>query len=160
MIEISGSDGALTLSLGGRPLLVHTPDVPAFSFARGAATIAMDRGNFDITDAPTDAVSPGWCRSIGGSRWELAHSADEAAIAVLTVEWIDGVDRLMVRSVDPSFNRITLRFAAAPDEAVWGGGEQMSYLMLTGRRFPMWTSEPGVGRDKSTEITRAMDVAG
>ena len=160
MIEISGSDGALTLSLGGRPLLVHTPDVPAFTFARGAATIAMDRGNFDITDAPTDAVSPGWCRSIGGSRWELAHGTDEAAIAVLTIERTDGVDRLTVRPVDPSFDRITVRFAAAADEAVWGGGEQMSYLMLNGRRFPMWTSEPGVGRDKSTQITRAMDSAG
>jgi alpha-glucosidase len=43
---------------------------------------------------------------------------------------------------------------AEPGEAVWGGGEQMSYLALNGRAFPIWTSEPGVGRDKSTELTR------
>jgi alpha-glucosidase len=35
----------------------------------------------------------------------------------------------------------------------------MSYL--TSRApFPMWTSEPGVGRDKSTELTRIMDETG
>jgi alpha-glucosidase len=37
-------------------------------------------------------------------------------------------------------------------------GEQMSYLALNGRAFPMWTSEPGVGRDKSTELTQQMDA--
>jgi alpha-glucosidase len=36
----------------------------------------------------------------------------------------------------------------------------MSYLALNGRRFPMWTSEPGVGRDKSTALTRRMDEDG
>jgi alpha-glucosidase len=36
----------------------------------------------------------------------------------------------------------------------------MSYLDLSGRRFPIWTSEPGVGRDKSTELTRLMDEQG
>jgi len=160
VIESSESDGALTLSLAGRPLIAHAPDSPAFTFARGAPTIAMDRGNFDISDAPTDELTPPWCRSSGTSRWELAHSADGAAIAVLTIARIDDVDRLTVRAVDPSYDRITLRFVAEPDEAVWGGGEQMSYLMLNGSRFPMWTSEPGVGRDKSTELTRAMDAAG
>ena len=29
----------------------------------------------------------------------------------------------------------------------------MSYFDMRGRRFPLWTSEPGVGRDKTTEIT-------
>ena len=36
----------------------------------------------------------------------------------------------------------------------------MSYFDMRGRRFPLWTSEPGVGRDKSTEITFRADVAG
>ena len=29
---------------------------------------------------------------------------------------------------------------------------------LRGRHFPLWTSEPGVGRDKSTHITWQADV--
>jgi alpha-glucosidase len=31
---------------------------------------------------------------------------------------------------------------------------------MRGRRFPLWTSEPGVGRDKTTEITFKADVTG
>ena len=36
----------------------------------------------------------------------------------------------------------------------------MSYFDMRGRRFPLWTSEPGVGRDKTTEITFKSDVTG
>ena len=67
---------------------------------------------------------------------------------------------IFFNSLDPSINRIWLRVVAEKDEHVWGGGEQMSYFDLRGRRFPLWTSEPGVGRDKTTEITFKADVAG
>jgi alpha-glucosidase len=53
-----------------------------------------------------------------------------------------------------------LRILAEPGEHVWGGGEQMSYFDLKGRHFPLWTSEPGVGRDKSSEITFKADAMG
>ncbi len=160
MIEGSGSDGALTLSLAGRPLLVHSPDSPAFSFARGAPNVAMDRGNFDISDTPADAISPAWCCSVDTDAWELCEAIGGPAVARLTIEQADSIASLTVRAINPTFDRIIVRFAAEPGGAVWGGGEQMSYLKLNGRRFPMWTSEPGVGRDKSTEITRQMDAAG
>lgn len=45
-------------------------------------------------------------------------------------------------------------------EHVWGGGEQLSYFDMRGRRFPLWTSEPGVGRDKSTLLTFQSDQKG
>lgn len=45
-------------------------------------------------------------------------------------------------------------------EHVWGGGEQMSYFDLRGRRFPLWTSESGVGRDRSSPITFQADREG
>ena len=160
MIEASDSDGALTLSLAGRPLLVHTPDEPAFLFAKGAPRVRMDRGNFDISDTPSGGVSPRWCRSAGTDIWELCEAVGGPSIARLMIEQVDKIDRLTIRAIDPTFDRITVRFATEPGEAVWGGGEQMSYLKLNGRRFPMWTSEPGVGRDKNTELTRLMDAAG
>lgn len=34
----------------------------------------------------------------------------------------------------------------------------MSYFNLRGRNFPIWTSEPGVGRDKTTYVTWRSDV--
>mgnify|MGYP002310060882 CR=1 FL=1 len=47
---------------------------------------------------------------------------------------------------------------AAEDEHVYGCGEQMSYFDLRGRHFPLWSSEPGVGRDKTTYVTWRSDV--
>ena len=67
-------------------------------------------------------------------------------------------DAIGFEALDPSINRLWIRVSAEPDEHVWGGGEQMSYFDLRGRRFPFWTSEPGVGRDQTTEITFKANV--
>ncbi|MDD6451760.1 MAG: alpha-glucosidase [Lachnospiraceae bacterium] len=58
------------------------------------------------------------------------------------------------------FNRFRFAIEATEREAVYGGGEQFSYLNLRHRHYPLWTSEPGIGRDKSTEITRKADLDG
>ena len=73
---------------------------------------------------------------------------------------VGGTARARVSALAEGADRLFIRLFAEPDEAVWGGGEQMSYLRLDGRRFPIWTSEPGVGRDKTTALTRAMDELG
>jgi alpha-glucosidase len=76
---------------------------------------------------------------------------------------VSGSDRdgiVAFSEADGAINRIWLRIAAETGEHVWGGGEQMSYFDMRGRRFPLWTSEPGVGRDKTTEITFKADVTG
>ena len=113
----------------------------------------MVRGNFLIEDSPAGAITPlEWALNETGV--ELRDG--ELAVARLALEGAG----LTVTALDPGHNRITLRFHAEAHEAVWGGGEQMSYLALNSRRFPMWTSEPGVGRDKSTELTRLMDKSG
>ena len=72
---------------------------------------------------------------------------------------IDG-NSIVLEATDPSINRFWIRIAADADEHVWGGGEQFSYFDLRGRCFPLWSSEPGVGRDKTTEITFKADVDG
>ncbi len=100
--------------------------------------------------------------SLTGEEFEIALSAAPGLPARLTLV-ISGGDRdgaIFFNTSDPSINRIWLRVVADEDEHVWGGGEQMSYFDMRGRRFPLWTSEPGVGRDKSTEITFRADVAG
>ena len=104
----------------------------------------MVRGNFRIDDAPQGRRELGaWDAFDGGVRFDGAR-----------IEW-DG-PALTVTCDDPSSDRMYFRFHAEPEESVWGGGEQMSYFSLNGRRFPMWTSEPGVGRDKSTKLTQTM----
>lgn len=147
-IEFSAVPDGFELRFRGRTVLHHSPDCPAVAIARGAPEVTMVRGNFRIDDMPTDS------RELGV--WSGSEGAVEFDGARLT--WSG--DMLTLEAVDPVFDRLWIRFHAEPGEAVWGGGEQMSYLALGGRRYPMWTSEPGVGRDKSTELTRRMDADG
>ncbi len=141
------------LRYADRLIVRHRRDAPALRIARGAPEITMLRGNFRIEDNPLDLIEPLECQVLHNVAQLLHHGTE---VAQLRIEQ----GALVVETSDSSFNRLWLRFHAEPGEAVWGGGEQMSYLALNGRSFPMWTSEPGVGRDKSTELTRAMDAAG
>lgn len=138
---------------GPHLVIRHRARCPALAIARGTADVAMVRGNFRFRDTVRDRAEPTACRLIENGCELLAGGSPVLGITC------DGRE-LRVEGRDPSINRLWVRFHAVPDETVWGGGEQMSYLALNGRRFPMWTSEPGVGRDKSTELTRRMDADG
>jgi sulfoquinovosidase len=151
--QFEAAEDGFDLHFAGRLVLRHRPACPALAMAVGDPDVTMLRGNFRIDDRPTGLIAPpDW--ALHGDYAELL--ADDRIVIRLAV--LDNV--LTVTAVDPSYDRLWLRFHAEPGEAVWGGGEQMSYLALNGRRFPMWTSEPGVGRDKSTELTRQMDAIG
>ena len=160
MIVAEAYAGSFSLSLGGRRFIDHAPDRPAFSFATGNSRVEMYRGNFAISDAPTAHQAPAWCRFVSENCWHFAADSDGAALIEITLETVDGTLRLGVKALVEGVDRLFVHFAAEPGEAIWGGGEQMSYLRLDGRRFPIWTSEPGVGRDKSTALTQAMDAQG
>ena len=151
--QFSATDGGFDLHFAGRLVLCHRWDRPVLTLARGAAQVTMRHGNFRIEDNPTEAITP--------LDWALVEDAVELSLdgLVLARLTLAGAS-LNITALDRGHDRITLRFHAEPGEAVWGGGEQMSYLALNSRRFPMWTSEPGVGRDKTTELTRLMDAEG
>lgn len=152
-LQIRETNGGFKLLFADRIVLRHTPSCPALVMARGAPSVEMYRGNFRIEDSPCDRMEP------------IAWTVTEQG-----VEWLDGDtpmarleisgDGFVISALDPGIDRLWVRFAAEPGETVWGGGEQMSYLALNGRKFPIWTSEPGVGRDKSTPLTRQMDELG
>ena len=121
--------------------------------AVGDHEVTMMRGNFRIEDRPSARIAP--------QEWSL--DGDCAALLVdgrAVMRLVLDANILTVSALDPAHDRLWVRFHAEPGEAVWGGGEQMSYFALNGRRFPIWTSEPGVGRDKETELTRTADAFG
>lgn len=149
----SESEDGFDLHFAGRLVLSHRSGSPALAMSRGAPEITMFRGNFKIEDTPTGLIAPLEFQ-LAGDVVTLFDAGTPAARLALAGNVLE------VELLRPGCDRITLAFHAAPEEAVWGGGEQMSYLALQGRRFPIWTSEPGVGRDKSTELTRQMDEAG
>ena len=150
------ADG-FSLSLRGREVLQHSVAAPCLFAGRGREMMLMLQGNFDITDyveerAPLAHVTVAgdrldFRRDVAGAVWVSLRLAETADGAVLEVAY-----------AAEGLNRFWFRLLADPDEHVWGCGEQMSYFDLRGRRFPLWTSEPGVGRDKTTEITFKADA--
>lgn len=160
------AEGGFDLWLGDRVILRHRIDAPAFRIAKGNPTVTMVRGNFRMEDAPSDELVP---------RYVVDHP--NRVNEVLLSGQVDGESLLSVRltphrgsstyrylveitALQADCDRLHLKFIAEPEDHVWGGGEQMSYLDLRGRRFPMWTSEPGVGREPGTPLTDVMNSDG
>ena len=145
----------LGLSVAGRIIFLHSPEDPFIALGRGESDITMERGNFQIHDRQQ-------------SRAELPtyemEDCDDGVCVVFSRQGADSV-RILVREEEgraniifkssPEWaNRILIRLYAEPTEKVYGCGEQFSYFNLRGRKFPLWTSEPGVGRDPDSQISK------
>jgi alpha-glucosidase len=158
-MPLTATADGFALVVGGTTLLRHSQAAPCLFAGIGTARMEMYRGNFDIEDRLTERA-PLRHAQISGTTLCFATAAGQPPRIV--AELREGADFavLAFTAADPQINRVWLRVPAEPGEHVWGGGEQMSYLDLRGRRFPMWTSEPGVGRDKSSPITFQADREG
>ncbi|MDO9247677.1 MAG: hypothetical protein Q7U11_14520, partial [Phenylobacterium sp.] len=143
----------------GRVILRHTAEAPCVFVGRGESEVEMLRGNFKIADYVIERVplrAATVIREGEAVSVTLAPSAAETPLLVVTI----AAGAIAMQATDPTLNRMWIRTVAEVGEHVWGGGEQMSYFDMRGRRFPLWTSEPGVGRDKSKMITLQADLAG
>ena len=152
-------DAGFDLMLGDRVILRQRADAPAFRIAKGNPRVTMVRGNFRHEDAPEDRrvlaytiLQDGWI--------DVCDPEDYGgAFATVKIFRHNGSEELSIAASEP-FDRIEVDFARDASEIFWGGGEQMSHLALNGRNFPMWTSEPGVGREPGTALTDRMDADG
>ncbi|MFN4037780.1 MAG: alpha-glucosidase [Erythrobacter sp.] len=148
-LQLAAREGGFDLLASGRVILSQRADAPALTLAKGAPEVAMVRGNFRLSD--TAVAAP----ALGGIEWtapQAALLASEDNSARLSVSLDPAAARLTLRALSPH-DRLTIDFALDADDVIWGGGEQMSYLALNGRNFPIWTSEPGVGREPGTPLT-------
>ena len=158
-MPIISTPGGFDLVLGGRVVLRHTAAAPCLFAGVGQARVGMVRGNFDIEDRLTERT-PLRHAAVAGDRIAFAAAPGQPAqLTAIVQEQSEGAT-LAFSAADDRINRVWLRVPAEPDEHVWGGGEQMSYLDLRGRRFPLWTSEPGIGRDKGNLVTFQADREG
>jgi alpha-glucosidase len=155
-VQLAARDGGFDLLVAGCPILAHRPGKPAVALARGAPQVTMVRGNFRLDDDPQPAPPLDRCGRGDNGRMILA-STDNAAR--LGVSLAPERPRLRLASLG-GHDRITIDFLLAEGDVVWGGGEQMSYLALNGRRFPIWTSEPGVGREPGMPLTDMANADG
>ena len=158
-IAYEAIEDGFVLRVGGTVLLRHMPASSAFILGVGEPDVEMCRGNFRIEDSTTERWPLDAC-AVDGSTVQLWSSVRPEFKASLTITTEDAMTRLNFTAEYPGANRVWVTFPREASESIWGGGEQMSYLRLNGRRYPFWTSEPGVGRDKSTALTQAMDAHG
>jgi alpha-glucosidase len=158
-MKIQTTSNGFDLVLDDRLILRHRSDAPCLFVGQGDARMDMYRGNFDIEDYVIERTPLAYA-VVSGS--QIAFSAAPGQPVRLTLELSDDErdGSIAFHADDGAINRLWIRVAAETGEHVWGGGEQMSYFDMRGRRFPLWTSEPGVGRDKTTEITFKADVTG
>ncbi|MCL9999413.1 MAG: alpha-glucosidase [Erythrobacter sp.] len=156
MVRLEPEEGGVTLRLAGRAVLRHAPDCPAISVASGAPQVTMVRGNFRLSDDAVAAM-PLCGAEVDGTGGAVLASTDGSVKVAISLA--PDASRLTLTALS-GHDRMTIYLTLAPDDILWGGGEQMSYLALNGRNFPIWTSEPGVGREPGTPLTDSASADG
>ena len=154
-MEILSNGQEFTLRHGNDVILHSAPGQPMIYVGTGREQVDMYRGNFKIEDylierRPLSITS--------AQQTDAGLVLDLEGVLTATVSETDGAVTLQFVCKDDRIDRFLLRVCADADEHCYGCGEQMSYLDLRGRHFPLWSSEPGVGRDKTTYITWRSDV--
>lgn len=139
----------------GEVLLSHTPQHPMIYVGYGQETVEMYRGNFDIEDYVVERYPLKNCE-IEETDQGFRIVFDQALVGDFQIK--EDCVSIFFENSDEKINRFWFRISALKEEKCYGCGEQMSYFNLRGRSFPLWTSEPGVGRDKSSYITWLCDV--
>ena len=149
-VRLEAVGGGFDLFAGDVLVVRHRPDAPALFVGSGRPLVDMYRGNYFLEDRVDERLA---LRDVAIDGDRVTLGAGGRALLTLTVE--DGA--IALAPLDASLNRFWLTCVGESGERFWGGGEQMSYVDMSGRRFPLWTSEPGVGRDKSTYLTFQCD---
>ncbi len=155
-MRINKGNGEFTISTDNRIFVKHSRKSPFIFLGRGEENIEMYRGNFDINDYVVER-KPLLNFEVIDKDPEEIEVIFEDELKVIFAE-NKGLINIKFETINNSYNRFWLRITSVKNEKIYGLGEQMSYFNLKGREYPVWTSEPGVGRDKNTYITWRSDV--
>ncbi|MGI6055336.1 MAG: alpha-glucosidase [Clostridium sp.] len=145
----------LQLVNGKDTILETRKDKPMIYVGCGAESVDMYRGNFKIEDYVIER------RPLFVT--EVKQDGEDVVLDLqgelgIRIQRKDSCAVLFFEQKNPAINRFWFRVNAEQEEKCYGCGEQMSYFNLRGRHFPLWSSEPGVGRDKTTYVTWRSDV--
>ncbi len=154
-MEFVQNGQGFTIKEGKECLAACQPDFPMVYVGYGKESIDMYRGNYRIEDYLEERY-PLKVTDIQVSDKGYTVNFSDVICADIRLEEHGAV--ISFEKKDAHVNRFWLRIPAETDEKCYGCGEQMSYFNLRGRIFPLWTSEPGVGRDKSTYLTWRCDT--
>ena len=159
MLSLDRSGTTLSISVNGVKVIEHRQDAPFAYMGRGRESVSMYRGNFDIVDRMDERIGLGDADvARRGDGYLITFSRDGGLSLSMEAAMEDGRLALRFPVVPAGMNRFWFRTVAEPGEHLYGGGEQFSKFELSGFRFPLWSSEQGVGRNKRTRITFEADV--
>ncbi|CAD8121892.1 unnamed protein product [Paramecium sonneborni] len=158
---IQNKDGFKIFTKNGVLLISHTSNQPWIFAGNGKANYTMYRGNFKINENLNEKMAL--------KDFELEEKSDTLTatfsrnnLLKVKVQFYspENSSQITIKFLeyDPEINRLWLRIQADAQEHIYGCGEQFSYFDLRGKNFPLWTSEQGVGRNKSTYTTFLADL--
>lgn len=149
-------DSGFKIEANNLEIFSHSLENPMIFVGIGNEEVDMYRGNFKIQDNLFSRIPLYNFEIIKEEKKKILVEFEKK----LEVEFFFEKDKLEIKfkSLDNKINRFWIRIKSEKDEKIYGLGEQMSYFNLKGRVFPIWTSEPGVGRNKNTYITWRSDV--
>ena len=154
-LNISGT--GFTLTSGDKTVLSAAPDKPLIYIGHGEENVLMYRGNYKIDDY---LITRNELQITSIEEKSNGILVDFGGKLEMVIELDGDLATLKFDKTSDDINRFFIRMSSDANEHIYGCGEQMSYFDLKGRHFPLWTSEPGVGRDKTTYITWKGDVDG
>ncbi len=137
--------GGFTLRWKGRTILSHSSGRPCCGLGRTDFSYRIRHGMYRVRrDRRLSWTWAGaWTsRRLGNGGLEIEFPG----LAAFELSVKEGRLRLEPRAVDAAAGRLDLRLSLDPREALYGCGEQFSYLELRGKRLRLQVSEPGVGR--------------
>lgn len=158
-MQILSDANGLKLIYKGITLIEHTCERPALYLGAGRETISMRHGNFKIDDEIVQRIPfERYTATQNGSAASIGFLKDDGKVKyTLDITETDGGLELCGRCSDARYNRLWLEISADAGEHVYGLGEQYSAFDLRGRKYPIFTCEQGVGRNKSTMTTFLAD---
>jgi sulfoquinovosidase len=154
-MKVNIDENKFSLSHMGKKIMEHSYENPMIYIGYGEEHLKMYRGNFDINDYIVERVA---------LKHAIINQKDNEIRLIFTdqLELIINIseEKVIINfiALNSNINRFWIRIAADSQEKCYGCGEQMSYFNLRGRSFPLWTSEPGVGRDKTSLTTLRYDL--
>lgn len=149
---------SLRITKGRLNIISHSFEEPWIFAGHGSAEFKMHLGNFNIEEEIGEKSALRYF-SITDADKGIAVTFSNNSTYSVKVLLYEEENRVRIRFIESSsgINRLWLRIPSNRDESIYGCGEQFSYFNLRGRKFPLWVSEQGVGRNKKTYPTFMAD---
>ena len=145
MLQVDVRGDTLTISLNGRPVVVHTPADPFVQVGKGIGRFRVRRGHWHITDKGCKRT-PLTKAQYDAGRSSIRFSGGDFSLTFHISE-ADGNLVLTPQRATTGLNRVWISLPANAGQCIYGGGAQYGTLDLHGHRIPLWVHEKRVGRE-------------